>query len=157
MWILEASPLTKSGYRLGKKSEASIKPWHAIFQTWRSDGDQTYPCVISTASAFEHSDEAFCNIFSYKSAQNMLGGIGNSAIPGKIWEHLTWFKLIQQIRRKQLREYQLNVRYSSQRGLSLALRANGKGTIRKGHVDLWGYFEIWDFIFDIFHIISFDI
>lgn len=68
-------------------------------------------------------------------------------------EHLTWFKSIQQIRRKQLREYQLNVRYSSQRGLSLMLRTNEKGTIRKGACRSMEVFKILYLdIFDIFHI-----
>lgn len=80
--------------------------------------------------------------------------IGNSVILGKIWEHLTWFNSIQQIRRKQLREYQLNVRYSSQRGLSLALRANEKGTIRKGKCRSMGGILIFDIFNDISYYFS---
>ena len=63
-------------------------------------------------------------------------------------EQLTWFESTGQIRSKPLREYQLNVRDSSQRGLSLALRTNERGAIRKGDVDLWG-FEACDLIFYI--------
>ena len=65
-------------------------------------------------------------------------------------EQLTWFESTGQIRSKPLREYQLNVRDSSQRGLSLALGTNERGAIRKGDVDLWGV-EACNLIF---HIIS---